>query len=220
MNDLIKSAVYGHAVADALGVPVEFASREELDGSPVTGMEGYGTYPVPAGSWSDDTSMALCALDVLADGECDFDGIMENFVSWYEEGAFTPTGSTFDMGNTCSCAITKYERERIPAADCGGRDEFSNGNGSLMRIYPFVLYLYLRGMRDRLDIIGTASALTHAHRRSVIGCIIYAYVMWELIDGKGKDGVYAGLAKAREYLAGDGELDAYARIFEPGFASL
>lgn len=55
----IKSVILGHAVADALGVPVEFASRAELDEAPVTDMEGFGTYPYDAGAWSDDTSMGL-----------------------------------------------------------------------------------------------------------------------------------------------------------------
>ena len=54
--DRIKAVVIGHAVADALGVPVEFRSRESLDPAPVTDMMGYGTYPYPAGTWSDDTS--------------------------------------------------------------------------------------------------------------------------------------------------------------------
>ena len=45
----IKSVMLGHAVGDALGVPVEFYSREELDEGPVTDMEGFGTYPFPAG---------------------------------------------------------------------------------------------------------------------------------------------------------------------------
>ena len=31
MVNKIKSAILGHAVADALGVPAEFRSREELD---------------------------------------------------------------------------------------------------------------------------------------------------------------------------------------------
>ena len=65
----IKSAIFGLAVGDALGVPVEFASREELDDAPVTEMEGFGTYPYPAGTWSDDTSLSLAALDVLKNGE-------------------------------------------------------------------------------------------------------------------------------------------------------
>lgn len=64
----IKSAIFGHAVGDALGVPVEFTSREERKASPVTKMIGYGTFPYPAGTWSDDTSMTLACLDSLAEG--------------------------------------------------------------------------------------------------------------------------------------------------------
>ena len=40
MNDelsSLKSAMLGHAVADAMGVPVEFESRETLKKDPVTG---------------------------------------------------------------------------------------------------------------------------------------------------------------------------------------
>lgn len=62
----IKAVVIGHAVGDALGVPVEFCEREELAKNPVTDMRGFGSYPVPAGAWSDDTGMSLAALDSLA----------------------------------------------------------------------------------------------------------------------------------------------------------
>ena len=86
-RETIRAVILGHAVADALGVPVEFRSRGMLDQNPLTDMVGYGTYNLPAGSWSDDTSMTLCALDVLADGVIDYDRIMENFHSWYSKGA-------------------------------------------------------------------------------------------------------------------------------------
>lgn len=43
----IKSAVLGHAVGDAMGVPVEFLTREELAEDPVTDMRGFGVYPYP-----------------------------------------------------------------------------------------------------------------------------------------------------------------------------
>ena len=64
----IKAVMLGHAVGDALGVPVEFCDREELDEDPVTDMMGYGTYDVPAGAWSDDTSMSLAAMASLCKG--------------------------------------------------------------------------------------------------------------------------------------------------------
>ena len=79
MIEKIKAVMIGHAVGDALGVPVEFVSREEVDANPVEDMEGFGTYPYPAGTWSDDTSMSVAALDSLAKGEIDWDEIMCNF---------------------------------------------------------------------------------------------------------------------------------------------
>ena len=67
----IKATILGHAIGDALGVPVEFQTREELRDNPVVGMRGYGTYPVPAGAWSDDTSMTLALVESLARlGKC------------------------------------------------------------------------------------------------------------------------------------------------------
>ena len=114
MEYKIRSVVVGHAVGDALGVPVEFASRSELDKNPVEDMEGYGTYPFPAGCWSDDTSMSLAALDSLANNKLDWNEIMINFGRWYYKDKYTPTGEMFDVGNTCSAAIENYFKNNKP----------------------------------------------------------------------------------------------------------
>ena len=137
----VKAVMVGHAVADALGVPVEFFTRATLDKDPVIDMRGYGTYSMPAGSWSDDTSMALCTLEVLGMLGIDYDSVMQKFGSWYYNNEFTPTGVTFDVGGTCARAIENYFLSQIPAVECGLQSENSNGNGSLMRIHPLVLYL-------------------------------------------------------------------------------
>lgn len=55
----------GLVIGDALGVPVEFASRDELKENPVTDMIGYGTHNQPAGTWSDDSSMAVATMEWL-----------------------------------------------------------------------------------------------------------------------------------------------------------
>ena len=47
---LVKTVILGHAVGDALGVPVEFWPREKLAQHPVKDMLGFGTLPVPQGS--------------------------------------------------------------------------------------------------------------------------------------------------------------------------
>ena len=157
MKDKMKAVMIGHAVGDALGVPVEFSERAELDESPVTDMMGFGSYDVPAGAWSDDTSMSLCALDVLARGELDYFEILTNFVKWLESGEYTPTGETFDVGRTCLRSVLRFvgncyspETKEFAKPDdfdptaFGGTDEHSNGNGSLMRIHPFALYAYAK----------------------------------------------------------------------------
>ena len=89
MNDelsSLKSAMLGHAVADAMGVPVEFESRETLKKDPVTGYRGYGSHSVPAGTWSDDTSMNLASLDSLSRG-LDYGDMLERFCRWKNQAA-------------------------------------------------------------------------------------------------------------------------------------
>lgn len=57
------ATIMGLVIGDALGVPVEFASRDELKENPVTDMIGYGTHNQPAGTWSDDSSMAVATME-------------------------------------------------------------------------------------------------------------------------------------------------------------
>lgn len=218
IKDKIKAVILGHAVGDALGVPVEFCSRAELDENPVEDMEGFGTYPYPAGTWSDDTSMTLCAFDVLKDGELDWNRIMQNFKRWFDRGEYTPSGVCFDIGGACMRAINNYSLYGMPALECGGREERSNGNGSLMRILPFILYAVLGGFDgDDVEMIHNASALTHAHMRSKIGCGICYYVMRELLWEPSADSVYRGLELARRQYFIYPEFYHYNRIFDPDF---
>ena len=42
MNNLNKDILLGTAIGDALGVPVEFEHRQELEKNPVVGMREYG----------------------------------------------------------------------------------------------------------------------------------------------------------------------------------
>lgn len=222
MMDKIKSVVLGHAVADALGVPVEFCSRKELEEKPVTEMQGFGSYAVPAGSWSDDTSMSLCALASLANGEIDYDEIMQNFGKWYYSGEFTPLGEMFDVGNTCSFAIHNYHRANCSYKDCGLDDVQSNGNGSLMRINPFVLYAHYKMMplKDWEPMIFEASALTHAHERSKLGCGVYAYILMHLLADPNIGSVETALKRAALHFQDNVEYTHYARLFDADFAKL
>ena len=186
-EEKVLGGILGFVVADALGVPVEFEDREALRLDPVTDMRGYGSYDVPAGSWSDDSSMTLCALESLTHG-LDYDDMMSRFLRWADEGYMTPHGEVFDMGKTTREALLRYARG-IPALECGASSEWENGNGSLMRMLPVAFYLHhLRcttaiSWRESLPIIHNISALTHAHPISLISCSIYCHIVHSLLDG-------------------------------------
>ncbi len=80
----MKSAFLGVAIGDALGVPFEFRSRSSLLESPVRDMMGYGTYDLPPGIWSDDSSLTFCLAESLIHG-FDLNDISNRFVQWYRK---------------------------------------------------------------------------------------------------------------------------------------
>lgn len=174
----IRAALLGAAVADALGVPVEFTGRAQRQQDPVIDMRGYGTHHQPAGTWSDDTSMILGTMEALSSsGDYSPNAIMEHFVQWLKEGRYTPHGVVFDVGGATQSAISKYQDERNPATS-GSAHESANGNGSLMRILPIAL-----AYGDDPNLIQRAfeiSGLTHAHIRSQFCCAFYCLVISEL----------------------------------------
>ena len=221
---IVRSAMFGHAIADAMGVPVEFSDRSDRRRDPVTGYRGYGAHDVPAGTWSDDTSMALATLDSLAHS-LDYTDMMERFCDWKLHAAYTATGVVFDMGITTSKALSQY-KQGVPALSCGMSGEYDNGNGSLMRIIPAALYCKYAAadlsLDEQLAIIHDVSALTHSHPRSQMGCGIYALILMELCDGRGIAGIQLGIDRAKEYYeanpAFSRELGSYARIL--GCASI
>ena len=65
---IIHSALFGLAVGDALGVPVEFQDRELLKKFPVIDMREYGSHNQPKGTWSDDSSLTFCLAESLCKG--------------------------------------------------------------------------------------------------------------------------------------------------------
>ena len=188
--------IIGVVVGDALGVPYEFHSRDEMTQDPATDMRGYGTYNLPPGTWSDDSSMTLASLISLSeslrkDEPIDFRDMMERFASWAVKGEYTPYGEVFDIGRTTLDAIHRYQKNGQDIFHCGGSGEHDNGNGSLMRIMPVCLYAYELQKNQRLSdgdavtLIHTASGLTHNHIRSKIACGLYYFCVRAVLDGEG-----------------------------------
>ena len=197
-NTRIENMFIGLSLADALGVPVEFQKRQTLIENPVKEMRSHGTYNQVAGTWSDDSSLTFCLADSLCNGY-NLQDIALKFVLWTNEQIWTPHGKVFDIGNQTQKAIhnlsmniddvetlklLKYEQ-----------DEYSNGNGSLMRILPLVYHIKGKPIDQQFEIIWETSALTHPHIRSAISCLIYLKFAEFLLIGCDLSSAYIEMKK-------------------------
>ena len=218
MENLVKSAIFGVCVGDALGVPVEFRSREELKRSPVTRMRAMGTHRQPLGTWSDDSSLTLCLAESLCNGY-DLEDIALKFLQWYNTEIWTPHGNIFDIGIATRQAIYRISKGVIPQL-CGGTSEFDNGNGSLMRILPLLFYIKDFSIEKRFDVIKEVSSITHGHIRSVISCFIYLEFLIEILIKSEKLEAYQKMqTKVKDFLnnspiCSQNEMDLFDRILK------
>jgi ADP-ribosylglycohydrolase len=146
-NDRIKGGILGVIVGDALGLPVQFLTREEVLKNPISGMRGYGSFNYPAGTWSDDGSLTLCTVESLTLAGYNLCDLSERFLKWFDSGYLTPFDESFDIGRTTAEAMTRLKRGTIPL-EAGSKDEHSNGNGSLMRILPALSIFQSYRMKD------------------------------------------------------------------------
>ena len=213
----IQAAFFGMAVGDALGVPIEFQSREHIAENPVTEMRGFGTHKQPPGTWSDDSSLAFCLAEALSH-ELDINAIAQNFVKWQRENFWTPWGEVFDIGIATNQAIARLALGHAPEL-AGGKDVSSNGNGSLMRILPLLFYLENKDVEERFQLTRKVSSLTHGHIRSVIACFYYLEFARRIMQGMDKMSAYRNLQEILpEYLLNQqipsAEIDIFYRLFK------
>ena len=189
--DNVMAALLGVAVGDALGVPAEFRSRSEIAANPITDMIGYGTYNLPPGTWSDDSSMTFCLAEALTE-EFDLNNVATNFVKWLHEDYWTARGFNFDVGNTTRHSIERIIQGISPEF-AGGAEEYDNGNGSLMRILPLLFYIAEKPIEERFEFTKQVSSITHRHIRSVIACFYYLEFARLFFYNKDKFEIYTEL---------------------------
>ena len=173
----MSGGLWGLLIGDALGVPYEFNApeklppREQIEFEPPASFRR--TYQgIAPGTWSDDGAGALALLDSLLDcGRLDLNDFALRLQAWRDHGQYAVGGQVFDIGVTTAAALRTFARGES-ARESGPRDEYSNGNGSLMRALP--LALWHRGgdaelVRDAME----QSLVTHGHLRAQLCCALY-----------------------------------------------
>lgn len=192
-----RDILVGVAVGDALGVPVEFKSRDHLQQQPITDMIGFGTHQQPKGTWSDDSSLTFCLADSLAEKGYDLADMAENILAWFNQEFWTAHGKVFDIGGQTRNAIDELtaivKRKNYQALKSRkNTNEYANGNGALMRILPLAFETYyLKNIEEKFEKIRAVDSLTHGHIRSALACFIYIVFAEELMAGYAKETAYS-----------------------------
>ncbi len=128
-----RGALFGMAVGDALGAPIEGVNGEifKLEITEMIDSERHG---IPKGHWTDDTSMALCLAKSLIEKN-GYDPVdqMTRWFKWMTEGYMSSTGACFGIGKTTRLVLTKFG----VTGEIEGLD--SAANGAAMRLLPIPL---------------------------------------------------------------------------------
>ena len=187
-KERIRGVLYGVAVGDALGAPLEFMTAEEIlakYGAPVCEMVGGGWLSVVPGEVTDDTQMTLAVADGIAENpENPIPAVGKRFIAWHDS-------RPKDIGNTCRMAIQtaklliasnvdETEAWRRAGEEVAARSNGQNaGNGALMRtVYP-ALYYPRDEAREKAVTIG---AMTHRNDSSDKYCRLYVELIADALN--------------------------------------
>ncbi len=187
-------ALLGLAAGDALGVTLEFQSREQVRRSYPGGhreIVGGGPFGLQAGQWSDDTAMTLAVAQGIIESPADpVEAVGRRFMAWYKS-------DPPDVGNTCRLALEAFRQsgrwEEASAAVRQQLGERAAGNGALMRTLPTAL-AYGPETAQALRI----ARMTHPHPESDAAVVCYHRMVDAILrEGAGKEDAFAaGVAAA------------------------
>ena len=118
----IRGSLYGTAVVDALGGPVEFHRRGTF--APVTSYRFNANFGLKPGTWTDDTSTMLCLAQSLVDtdGKFNIHDQIRKYVDWYQDGYMSATGKCFDIGNATRQSLGIWEESTRKAGSISAID--------------------------------------------------------------------------------------------------
>jgi ADP-ribosylglycohydrolase len=180
LTDRFIGSIVGFAIGDALGMPTQFLTRDQIRryyGKTVTGFlrahPGHASDSLPQGSYTDDTQMMLAAAECLIEcGAMEPARQAEALLSWYVNAAPHRTPMRANM-RAC-----KHLSAGRPWTKSG---VFSGGCGAAVRMPPIGLFFHRCPealMRAALD----ACMMTHTDPRAKAASVAVAYLVARLVQ--------------------------------------
>ena len=180
LADRVVGSCLGLALGDALGAPFEFMRAHQIpDPLPALEVAWRGG---PAGSTTDDTSMARNLMRSLAErGELDPDDLVPRHVEWFRSDSPDVSSLTrlvlrrAARGEDASTAAREIWQQRGP--------EVSAGNGSVMYCAPLGL-AYANRPDELFELAPALSALTHFDGRCKTAVLAVTLCVAALVRGE------------------------------------
>jgi ADP-ribosylglycohydrolase len=170
-------ALYGLAIGDALGMPTQLLSRDQIAIYFGT-IDGFREAPPdhriaagrPAASITNDTEQALLLADALLAGGGHVDGedLARRLLAWAERAR--ERGSLDLLGPSTSAAVTALVADG--PLDVFGRSAATNG--AAMRITPVGLVAAADDLASLVDLVVEASRVTHYTSVAIAGAAAVA----------------------------------------------
>jgi len=172
-SDRLRGIAVGAAVGDALGMPLEFQAAS----SPFNLLTEMINGALPAGSFTDDTEMALALAESLQfSSPLDGQDLAGRFTAWYQCHPPDVGVNTSRVLRLIAEGTSWLEASQIIYA--ANPDIASNG--ALMRCWPLVLARYNNGAllvaETRLQ-----SEVTHKHPDAVNAAILVNLILQRLV---------------------------------------
>jgi ADP-ribosyl-[dinitrogen reductase] hydrolase len=200
MKQNAAAGLWGLLLGDALGVPYEFTSPDELpdlscpDMQPPEEFDRAHASTLP-GTWSDDGSQALVLLHHLQEhGGFNADTFAHDLLRW-RKGWLWVDDTVFDVGLQTERVLRRLA-QGLTVEQATEAHEHSNGNGSLMRVLPLALW-HEGSDAELVHVAHAQSRVTHAHAQSLVSCALYVLVARGLLN----EGAAAALPRSGDMVA-------------------
>lgn len=185
LEDRYLGSLIGLACGDALGGPVEFVSREQMDQRYPNGLRefiGGGWLDLAPGEITDDTQMSLdVARSLCAHPDGNMTDLANRFLVWRNS-------HPKDIGNTTRDALDRLAAG-APWDECGKQTHLdrgprnSAGNGAIMRCAPVAMRF--RRKPDRLRTVAIDVArITHANPLCTWSSVAVDQAVAALLNGE------------------------------------
>ena len=196
--DRARGALWGLAIGDALGMPTQTLSRDEVIDRYGLVLNGFADaapdHPIApgyaAGRVTDDTEQALLLGAALLDGGFDERRWSASLLEWEEKMA--SSGSLDLLGPSTKRALEALRAgtSSTVAAPRG------TTNGAAMRIAPVGIVMSTASLSELVDLVVRVSRVTHASREALAGAAAVAAAVSAGVDALGWTATFALAVRA------------------------